>query len=102
MRHLAAVFIVISALATSALPQNNSSPFLGRWDFDIHTATGVGANWLGITEKNNALEVWFQPTGGHVYQVKDFHVDGSHLTLTVSPASGNRPAMIWELDATGE
>ena len=32
--------------------------------------------------------------------MKDFHVGGSHLTLTVSSASDNHPAMIWELDAT--
>ncbi|MFL6354194.1 MAG: DUF1080 domain-containing protein [Bryobacteraceae bacterium] len=101
MRHLAAVLIVASALATRALPQNRNSPFVGRWDFDITTDAGPRANWLGITEKNGNLEVWFQPTGGHVHPVQDFHVNGSHLTLTVSPASGKEPAMIWELDATG-
>ena len=99
MRHFAAVLILASALAIPALPQN-SSPFVGRWDFDITTDAGPRANWLGITEKNGNLEVWFQPTGGHVHPVKDFHVGGSHLTLTVSSASDNHPAMIWELDAT--
>jgi hypothetical protein len=101
MRHLAAVWIILSALGTPALPQNSSSPFVGRWDFDITTDAGPRANWLGVTEKNGKLEVWFQPTGGHVHSVKGFHVNGSHLTLTVSAASGNHPAMIWELDATG-
>jgi Domain of Unknown Function (DUF1080) len=101
MRHLATLWIVLLALAAPAVCQNGSSPFVGRWDFDVNTRTGPGANWLGITEKNGNLEIWFQPTGGHVHPVKDFHVDGSHLTLTVSPASGNRPAMIWELDASG-
>jgi hypothetical protein len=101
MRHLAAVLIVASGLTTPALPQQSSSPFVGRWDFDITTEEGPRANWLGITEKNGKLEVWFQPTGGHVHPVKDFHVNGSHLTLTVSPASGNEPAMTWELDASG-
>ncbi|MGI9074789.1 MAG: 3-keto-disaccharide hydrolase [Bryobacteraceae bacterium] len=100
MRHLAAVLIVASALTTPALPQKSSSPFIGRWDFDITSDAGPRADWLGITEKNGNLEVWFQPTGGHVHPVKQFHVDGSHLTLTVAPASGKRPAMIWELDAT--
>jgi hypothetical protein len=102
MRHLAAVLIVASALTIPALPQQSKNPFVGRWDFDVNTHSGPGANWLGITEKGGNLEVWFQPTGGHVYQVKHFHVDGSHLTLTVSPASDNQPAMIWELDATGD
>src|SRR6266566_7893696 len=99
MRHLAAVLIVVSGLAAPALSQKSRNPFVGRWDFDLHTETG-GANWLGITEKDGNLEVWFQPTGGHVHPVTEFHVDGSHLTLTVSPASGNQPAMIWELDAS--
>ena len=102
MRHLAAVLVIASTLATPAFPQNSSSPFVGRWDFNVNTDSGPGANWLGITKKNGNLEVWFQPTGGHVYPVKDVHLNGSHLTLTVSPASGHHPAMIWELDATGE
>jgi hypothetical protein len=100
--HLAAVLTVASVLAIPALPQQSNNPFLGRWDFDTNTETGPHANWLGITEKGGNLEVWFQPTGGHVHQVKDFHVDGAHLSLTVSPASGNQPAMTWELDASGD
>jgi hypothetical protein len=55
-----------------------------------------------VTEKDGHLEVWYQPTGGNVYQVKDFKVEGSHLTITVSPATGNRPAETWELDAAGD
>ena len=98
MRYFAAVLILASALAIPALPQN-SSPFVGRWDFDITTDAGPRANWLGITEKNGNFEVWFQPTGGHVHPVKDFHVDGSHLTLTVSSAS-ETPRHDLELDAT--
>ena len=61
-----------------------------------------GANWLGVTENNGQLEVWFQPTGGHVIQVKDAHVDGSNLTFTAAPASANHPATTWELHATGD
>jgi len=102
MRHLAAVLIVASALTPVALPEKNSSPFLGRWDFDINTETGTHANWLSISERDGNLEVWFQPSGGHVHPVKQFHLDDSHLTLTVSPASGNQPVMKWELDATGD
>ena len=78
-----------------------ASPFEGRWDFNSATAGSVGANWLGVTAKAGGLEVWFQPTGGHVIQLKDFKVDGTHLTLNVAPAAGNRPATIWELDAAG-
>jgi Domain of Unknown Function (DUF1080) len=102
MRHFSAGLILVGALAVSALAQKGGSPFLGRWDFDVKTANGVGANWLGVTEKDGGLEIWFQPTGGNVRQVKDFHVNGRHLSFTAAPASGKRPAMTWELDAAGE
>ncbi len=49
--------------------------------------------WLGVSEKGSQLEVWFQPTGGNVYEVKKFKVSGSHLALTLSPS------LTWELDA---
>ena len=76
------------------LAQTKGNPFVGRWDFNITTASGTRATWLGITEKNGKLEVWFQPTGGNDYEVKDFKVDGSHLSLKLSPE------MTWELDAS--
>ncbi len=84
-----------------ALAQADGNPFVGRWDFDITTPSGVGANWLGITEKDGKLDVWFQPTGGHVHPVEDVKQEGSHLTLVVSPAAGSHPAMTWDLDASG-
>jgi hypothetical protein len=72
---------------------------VGRWDFNVPTRNGIGANWLGISEQNGTLDIWFQPTGGNVFQVKDFKQEGSHLTLNLSPRTGNRPAMTWDLDA---
>ncbi len=92
------LLLFAALLAPTASPAQ-SSPFVGRWDFTINTPTGTRANWLGITEKNGNLDVWFQPTGGHVFQVQDFTVNGSHLTLRLSAAVNNRPAMSWELDA---
>ena len=79
--------------------QAQGSPFAGRWDFNIAAPKEMRASWLGVTEKGSKLEIWFQPTGGHVHPVQGFTVNGSHLSLPVSPASGNHPAMIWELDA---
>jgi hypothetical protein len=67
----------------------------------VTTPAGERANWLGITEKDGKLDIWFQPTGGHVFELKDFQVNGSHLSFTASPASGNRPATTWELEASG-
>jgi hypothetical protein len=102
MRPLSASLILACALLTPAFAQNGGSPFVGRWDFDVHPAAGVGANWLGVTDNNGKLEVWFQPTGGHVIQVKDARVEGSTLTFTAAPASQNHPATTWELHAAGE
>jgi hypothetical protein len=80
--------------------QTKTSPFVGRWDFNLE-APEHGAAWLGVTERDGALELWYQPTGGNVYQVKDFKANGAHLTLTAEAASGVKPALIWELDAAG-
>jgi Domain of Unknown Function (DUF1080) len=78
------------ALATHAA----TNPFIGRWDFDVPAPHGIGANWLGISGSGDNLDIWFQPTGGHVHPVKDYKLNGSHLTLNVSPK------MVWELDAS--
>ena len=101
MRHHFAGLVLACALAVPALPQT-SSPFVGRWDFNVTTPAGQRANWLGITEHGDKLDIWFQPTGGHVFQLKDFHVDGSHLSFTASPASNHRPATTWDLNAAGD
>ena len=101
MRMLKSSLIVAAALLMPALAQKSTSPFAGWWDFNITTPHGTHACWLGVTAKDGNLEVWYQPPGGNVYQVKDVHVDGSHLTLTLSPASAGRPAMTWELEASG-
>lgn len=89
---------LLCILAGTAFSQA-SSPLIGRWDFNIATPQGQRAAWLGITDKGGSLDVWFQPTGGHVYEVKDFKADGSKLTATVSPASDKHPATVWELSA---
>lgn len=74
-----------------------SSPFVGRWDFNVSGPNGrSGAVWLGVTEKAGALEVWYQPTGGNVYQVKDFKTDGSHMSLNLAQNAK------LELDASGD
>lgn len=90
-----AIGLTIAAGCLAALAQEGSNPFLGRWDFNITTPRGTRAAWIGVSEKGGKVDVWFQPTGGNVYEVKNFKISGSHLTLTLSPT------MSWELDATG-
>ena len=98
MKLLAALLCTGAACLLSAQPQE-TNPFLGRWDFTIAPSR---ANWLGVSANNGAVEIWFQPTGGHVYQVTDFKLAGSHLTLNLSPATAKNPALIWDLDAAGD
>lgn len=102
MRELAAGLIFFLACGVSGVPPQSGSPFVGRWDFNISTPGGMRAAWLGVKDNGGQLEVWFQPTGGNVYQVKDFQIEGSHLKLNLSPAHGNRPAMTWDLTAEGD
>jgi hypothetical protein len=91
--------ILFLALVAPAFAQT-SSPLVGRWDFNL--PGGNRASWLGITEENGALKVWYQPTGGNVVQVKGPKSTGGHLSLTLSQATANRPATTWELDAKGD
>ncbi len=98
MKLLAAFLLAGAACLLPAQSQQAANLFLGRWDFTIATER---ANWLGVTAKDGALEIWFQPTGGNVYQVKDFKLAGSHLTLNLQRAGAKNPALIWELDAAG-
>ena len=84
-----------------ALAFGAGSPLVGRWDFNIETPNGTRAAWLGITEKDGKLDVWYQPTGGNVFQVTDFKANGSHLSFTPGKANGKNPATTWELDAKG-
>ncbi len=94
-------FLMLLPVLLAPLPSPaQTSMFVGRWDFDVAAPRGIGANWLGISEKGDGLDIWFQPTGGHVYQVKDYKLNGSHLTMTVAPANGNHPPLVWELDAS--
>jgi hypothetical protein len=101
-RFFPSLVLVLAALSPISSYGQKPSPFIGRWDFNLTVpdAPSRGATWLGITEKNGALDVWYQPTGGNVYQLKDVKADGSHLTLTLS-AGGKNGATTWELDAAG-
>jgi hypothetical protein len=91
----------IAMLSLVAAAAQGASPFVGRWDFNIANPGGVGANWLGITEKGGSLEIWFQPTGGHVVKKDNFKVDGSHLTITIDAANDKNPGLTWDLTASG-
>lgn len=90
--------LVLMLTLTAAL--HAASPFAGRWNFNLNTPGGVRASWLGVTEKNGGLEVWYQPTGGNVVQITDAVVEGDTLKLTLGrPGAKVRPTL--ELKASG-
>jgi hypothetical protein len=99
--------VAVAALACATVfAQEGKNPFLGRWDFNIPTASGANsASWLGIYNDHGPTEVWYQPTGGNVVQIRDFKIDGSHISITISAATQTpqpRPAVTWELDVAGD
>lgn len=89
--------LIVAPILTAA-----SSPFVGRWDFNLKGPGRSGAAWLGISDKTGELEVWYQPTGGNVYQIKEFKAQGNHLSVVLDDASADHPATTWELDAAGD
>jgi 3-keto-disaccharide hydrolase len=95
--------LLVGVFVTCAVAAPQGSPFVGRWDFNLAPGP-LHAAWLGITQPGGALDVWYQPTGGNVYRVKDVKVAGSKLLLTISKADNRnkRPAVTWELEASGD
>jgi hypothetical protein len=94
-----AAFALVAAIFAPLLSHAAASPFAGRWDFTVAGPKSNSSYWLGVTDNSGKLDVWFQPAGGHVLQMKDFTVAGTHLSLTTAPATATRPATTWELDA---
>lgn len=90
--------MVASALLAPSLARCES-PFVGRWDFNLATPGRTSACWLGITEKAGKLDIWYQPPGGNVYQLKNFSMKGAHLILVLSPATARHPTTLWDLEA---
>ena len=107
--------ILAVLLVAPVFGQKAGNPLVGRWDFTMTSPRGTSAVWLGIKENTfyalqgaappavgSAFDVWYQPSGGNVYQLKDVKVAGPHLTIVMTPATDTRPAMTWELDAAGD
>ena len=95
----AAIALVFATFAPVVCPA--ASPFAGRWDFTVAGPNSTSAYWLGVTDNNGALDVWYQPSGGNVIRMKDFKAEGSHLSVTVTAATATSAATTWELDAAG-
>jgi len=102
MKQIYAALILAAALVVPGLSLQGASPLVGRWDITVATPHRTLVDWLGVTERNGAFEIWYQPPGGNVYQVKNFKMSEAHLSLVLREASGSEPAMTWEVDANGD
>ena len=98
MHRLSAGLGLLCLFAGATLSQS-SNPLIGNWGFNIPTPEGQRAAWLGISSKGEGLAVWFQPTGGHVVEVKDAKVEGAHLTFMAGKETDKHPATTWDLTA---
>jgi hypothetical protein len=99
MKPLCCVVILASIFLPSAQSEKGNNPFLGRWDLTVTTPAATYPGWMEIAEKDGKLDGRYQPRGGSVRPVSGVTVDGSRLTLTLTPAAGQRPAVVWEVTA---
>ena len=93
MKHPVALLLLAAFVCLIPAVSQNANPFLGRWDFNLGPNR---ASWLGITAQGGGLDVWYQPTGGNVYQVTNYKLDAGRLTLNLSGG------LTWELTAVGD
>jgi hypothetical protein len=96
MKRLCAASIFAAAMLHAA------SPFAGRWDMTVTANGETYPDWMELVEKNGAPQVRVQPRGGSVHPASDVKLDGSHLTLTMSPATAKQPAVTWTLTVAGD
>jgi hypothetical protein len=102
MKKYALLPILAAILLVPAFAQTAGNPFLGRWDLTVTNPRSSFPDWLEVTENNGALAARYQPQGGASQPMRGVKIDGSHLILTVSPASNNRPEQIWDLTVSGD
>lgn len=78
------------------------TPFDGRWDMTITAGATAYPSWMEVVDKDGRPQVRVQARTGAVRPFMDAPIEGSKMTLVVSPARGNSPEVIWELAASGD
>jgi hypothetical protein len=99
MRKLSFALLLGFVLLPAAWPQAKN-PFLGRWDFTLTPTANArfNASWMGVSEKQGKVEVFFQPSSAHVIPVASFKIRGSHMSVVVNKATKANAALALELD----
>lgn len=85
--HRFALALIFSASALLA------SPFDGRWDLTITTATELYPGWLEVT----GAQARVQPRTGSVIPATSVKIDGDHLHVVFG-----RTNLAWDLTASGD
>jgi hypothetical protein len=102
MKRIPLLLVLTLASLAPALAQKPANPFLGRWDLTITAANSTYPGWLEVTEQNGKVAATVQPRTGSVQRATGVKLEGSGLTLTVSEATPNRPAVVWQLAVQGD
>ena len=102
MKRIPLLLVLTLASLAPGLAQKPANPFLGRWDLTITAANSTYPGWLEVTEQNGKVAAIVQPRTGSVQPATGVKLQGSGLTLTVSEATPNRPAVVWQLSVQGD
>jgi hypothetical protein len=96
------LLLCAGSVAILGYAQTSKNPFAGRWDI-VATPTQGDAypHWMEISEKNGALDVYFQPRGGGARHIAA-KVEGSHLTFSIQAGRDGAAETIWDLTAAGD
>lgn len=98
MKQTCVVLLVGVTLLVPAPGKKGDNAFTGRWDLTIKTATATYPSWIEMMDKDGKPAVRVQPRGGSVRTLDDVKLEGNRLTLIISPAAEDRPAIAWELN----
>ncbi|HTS77716.1 MAG TPA: DUF1080 domain-containing protein [Bryobacteraceae bacterium] len=91
--------VTLLMLAAALLPAE--TPFAGRWDIRVTTPKDTYPDWMEVAMKDDRPMVRVQPRSGSVHPVTGVQLDGSHMSLTLSPANNGRPEVTWDLAFAG-
>ena len=94
--------LLIAFTACALAAAQDAKPFLGRWDVTVTPATGNPyPQWMELVEEEGKIAGRVQPRGGGWRRIQGANVEDGKLTIAVSPAMGQRPAVQWQLTASG-
>ena len=109
---------LLSVLAAAlAWPLSAKNLFAGRWDITITPQANTQnatknpqaampyPDWMELVEKEGGATVRIQPRSGGAREIKDFKLEGAHLSLNMTVPNGKGPAAgpsSWDLDVKGD